>query len=86
MGNWADLGYEHLYNGDFDKALDCFRKGAEENDMYACWGIVELYDSVKPKDPVEKAEAEKEQVDMCVKAAALGHEKAKWRLSVGNTQ
>ena len=80
MAKWADLGYEHLYDKEFDKALDCFRKGAEENDMYACWGIVELYDSVKPKDPAEKAEAEKEQADMCAKAAALGHGKAVQRI------
>ena len=76
MGKWVDSGYEYLYAGNFDKALEHFRRGALENDPAACWGIVELYDSCMPKDPVAKEAARKEQADMCARAAELGHGKA----------
>ena len=84
MGKWADLGYNHLYGmgceQNFDTALECFRKGAEENDPHACWGIVELYDSCLPKDGQAKQEALKEAAKMLEQAAMLGHGKAAVRI------
>ena len=79
MGKWADEGYVYLYDGDFDKALECFRKGAEDKDTAACFGIVELYDNCKPKDPAEREKAIKEAEAMLTEAARLGHEKAELR-------
>jgi TPR repeat protein len=81
MGKWADSGYEYLYQGDFDRALEHFRKGAEENDAESCFGIVELYGNAKPKDPAEREKAVKEETEMLEKAARLGHGKAIVRLS-----
>ena len=80
MAEWADKGYAYLYDGDFDNALICFRKGAEEQDATACFGIVELYDNCKPKDPAEREKAVKEAAEMLAEAARLGHEKARQRL------
>ena len=79
MAEWADKGYAYLYDGDFDNALICFRKGAEEQDAAACFGIVELYDNCKPKDPAEREKAVKEAAEMLAEAARLGHEKARQR-------
>jgi TPR repeat protein len=79
--DFANQGYEYLYGGDFDKALECFRKGAEENDAESCWGIVELYESGKPKDQKARKEAEAEAIEMCIRAASLGHAKAEYKLS-----
>ena len=81
MGKWADLGYEYLYRGDFDRALEHFRYGAAENDAESCWGIVELYDSGKPEDRAEREKAVKEAEEMLLQAARLGYGKAKFRLS-----
>ena len=85
MGEWADLGYNYAYGlgceQSFDKALEYFRQGAEENDAAACWGVVELYDSCLPKDEEAREEALKEAFQMCVRAALLGHGKAALALS-----
>jgi hypothetical protein len=81
MGKQADKGYEYLYAGDFDNALEHFRAGAAEQDAQSCWGIVELYDNSKPGDPVEREKAIRESEEMLAEAARLGHGKAIFRLS-----
>jgi len=75
MGKWADLGYTHLYGmgteRNAEKALECFRKGVETEDMYACWAIFEdMHGSGV------SLVSDNEAWDMCKRAAALGHEKA----------
>jgi TPR repeat protein len=82
---WGELGYDYLYGmgaeRDFDKALECFHKGAELDDPEACFGIVELYESCKPIDPQAKKESEQEAVKMCARAMLLGHKEAPYALS-----
>ena len=77
---WADLGDALLYGmgveQDQEKALDCFRKGAELDDMHACFAIYEFWTNFSPRDKEEKEAADKERADMLIKAAALGHVKA----------
>ena len=72
---WAELGYDYLYGigteRDAEKALECFRKGAEAGDMYACFAIYDdMYGSGVSLVTTEEA------MDMCIRAALLGYGKA----------
>jgi TPR repeat protein len=74
MDDWVDKGYTHLYGmgakRNTEKALECFRKGAEAGDMFACWAIYETWSNGVSLISDEDAR------DMCKRAAELGHEKA----------
>ena len=71
---WVDLGYAYLYGmgveADMEKALECFRKGAEAGDMRACYAIYDTWGNGV------SLIAEEEAMEMCRLAASLGHEKA----------
>ena len=75
MGDWTDKGYIYLYGmgteRNAEEALQCFRKGADAGDMLACWAIYEdMYGSGV------SLVSDDEAMEMCRRAAALGHEKA----------
>jgi len=75
MGDWTDKGYSHLYGmgteRNAEKALECFRKGAEAGDMWACWAI---YEDMRGSGV--SLVSDDEAMEMCKRAAALGHKKA----------
>ena len=75
---WADVGYAYLYgmgtDQDIDKALGCFRKGAEAGDARACYAIYETW-----SDGVSLV-SEDEAMKMCRRAASRGHKKAAFAL------
>ena len=71
---WRKLGDAFLYGMgveyDSEKALACYRKGADAGDMFACYAIFEL--NSNGVSLVGDSEAK----EMCIKAAKLGHGKA----------
>ena len=77
---WVDLGGAYLYGmgceQDIEKALECFRKGAEAGDMHACYAIYDTWGSGV------SLITEDEAMEMCRRAASLGHEKAAFILKV----
>jgi len=79
---WADLGYSYLHGlgceYDSEKALECYRKGAELHDMKACYGIYEMNSNGVSLVPDDEAKA------MLERAAELGHEKAAFILRGGD--
>ena len=79
---WADLGYIYLHGlgceYDSEKALDCYRRGAEMGDMKACFGIYEMNSNGVSLVPDDEARA------MLERAAELGHGKAQFILRGGD--
>ena len=71
---WAKLGDAYLYGMgveyDSEKALECYRKGADAGDMFACYAIFELNSNGVSLVGDDEAK------EMCIKAAKLGHGKA----------
>ena len=71
---WVDVGYAYLYGmgceQNIEKALDCFRKGAEEGDKRACYAIYDTWDSGV------SLVAEDEAMEMFRRAASLRHKEA----------
>ena len=79
---WADLGYSYLHGlgceYDSEKALECYRKGAELGDMKACYAIWEMNSNGLSLVPDDEAKA------MLTQAAELGHGKAAFILRGGD--
>jgi len=67
------LGCEY----DSEKALECYRKGAELHDKNACFGIYEMNSNGVSLVPNDEAKA------MLTRAAELGHGKAEFILRGG---